>query len=93
MIYFDVLINSEQSIRGLARQTGLAYETLRDRLNNSTPTGKQRNGVPLEKVHQAHLLMKGGLSVRQTARVLDISKSHIHNLVNKYRKSLDEEED
>lgn len=85
-----MLFNTQQSIRGLARETGIAYETLRDRLNNSTPTDKQRNGVPLEKVHQAHLLMKGGLSVRQTARVMDISKSHIHKLVKNYRSTLDE---
>ncbi|MGK7949811.1 MAG: hypothetical protein AB4368_13745 [Xenococcaceae cyanobacterium] len=92
MSYFDVLIRTEKSIRQLAKEMGIAYETLRDRLNRNTPSEKQRNGVPIETIEQANQLIKSGKSIRATAKLVGVSKSHLHRLVKKYRSMFNEED-
>lgn len=78
------------SVRGLANSLGLPYETVRDRLNKNIQPSQYREGVPIEIIEQANQLMKSGLSVRATAKLLGISKSHLHRLVTKFRKTLNE---
>ena len=91
MLYLDVLIEKAMSIRGLAYSLGLPYETVRDRLNNNTSPSDYREGVSEEIVKQACQLMDGGLSIRKTANLVGVSKSHLHRLVIKYRRTLNEE--
>ncbi len=87
-----MLINTEKSIRELAKERGLAYETLRDRLARGIPPSKYRNKVPLETVIKADKLLKDGLSIRKVGKLLNLPKSTLHDQIKQYRSSLYEED-
>lgn len=91
MSYFDVLIETEKSIRQLAKEIGLPWTTFRDRLAGNTPPSNYRNKVPIELVIKANKLLLNGVSVRKAGKLLGIPKSTLHDQVNKYRSTLNEE--
>lgn len=91
MDYIEVLIKTENSIRQLAKDIGLPWTTLRDRLNNTTPLDKRRNRVSKEVVMKAEKLLLSGLSIREAGKILGIPKSTLHDQVIRYRGMLNEE--
>ena len=91
MSYFDVLIETEKSIRQLAKEIGLPWTTLRDRLAGNTPPSSYRKKVPLELIVKANKLLLKGVSVRKVGKLLGVPKSTLHDQVNKYRSTLNEE--
>ena len=91
MTYFNELVGTDKSIRQLARELDLSYETVRDRLNRDTPPEKRRYQVPMSKVVKAYQMMTEGLTLMQTSRLLDMPKSTLHDQVTKYKKLLAEE--
>ena len=79
-------IESGISFRQLAKNLGLPYETVRDRVNNAVPSSNFYPKFPVEKLPLIDELVESGMSIRKVSDFLGLSKSSLHRHLQAYRK-------
>ena len=78
-------IESGISLRRLAKNLGIPFETVRDRVNKGITASGFYQKFPVEKLPLIDELVESGMSIRKVSDAFGLSKSSLHRHLQRYR--------